>query len=218
MDNYLEILLEFVKKMKNITKHNVLRIKNYISPSPEVFGEEELKRRESFKDDYTIIVERSENVVNFESVIDVGCAQGFLIEPLIEKGYEVKGIEVSEKALSVAPDEIKRHIDIGDFKEAGGEYDLVCCIEVAEHIEPARSEELVSKIYDLSRGYIYFTAAPTNQSGHGHINCRPHEHWIKWFERKGAKLDKQRTYKLRDKLKRVDKADWIRKNSFIFTK
>lgn len=87
------------------------------------------------------------------------------MEPLHECGYKVRGIEVSEDAASLLSEKMSSRVSICDFKDATGSFDLVCCVEVTEHIEPARSEELVSKLCTLSERYVYFTAAQPGQGG-----------------------------------------------------
>jgi hypothetical protein len=139
-----------------------------------------------------------------------------LIHPLYNAGFTVRGIEQSKAIAEFLPSELAPHVKIGDFHEAEERCDLVTCIEVAEHIEPARSKELVNKLCDLAAHYIYFTAAQPGQPGHGHINCRPHHHWIGWFKRREWHVDATRTRKLRLDLQTVEHTDWLSENSFVF--
>lgn len=199
-------------------KDTLKRWKNYIVPNPEEFDGQALEGREKYKSDYRIVGDSLSSHLDFRTVFDVGCAQGFLMEPLQEEGAEVQGIEVSEDVMEFLPNALKSQVSIGDFHEATGQYDLVCCVEVAEHIKPARSEELVDKLCELSERYIYFTAAPPGQPGHGHINCRPHEHWVNWFREREWMVDDQMTESLRQDLESIEHAQWLKGNSFIFLK
>lgn len=80
-------------------------------------------------------------------IIDVGCGGGILAESLAASGAQVTGIDLSEKALSVARlhlFESGQHVDYHlssaeDFAEAhAGEYDVVTCMEMLEHVpDPA---------------------------------------------------------------------------------
>ena len=190
---------------------------NYFNPDTVQFDAEALEHREKYRPDYRIVANSLSTHLDFQTVLDVGCAQGFLMEPLHEKGFDVRGIEISEDVLDFLSDELKSRVRVGDFSKANGSYDLVCCIEVAEHIEPVRSEELVDKLSDLAEAWIYFTAAPPGQPGHGHINCRPHQHWIQWFEQRGWQMSDTVTGKLRQDLNAVEYTHWLRDNSFIFS-
>jgi 2-polyprenyl-3-methyl-5-hydroxy-6-metoxy-1,4-benzoquinol methylase len=207
----MNTLAKKYKKYKSVLK----RFKNYIYINKSTFDSEALERRERFRDDYEILADSLATHLTFHSVVDVGCAQGFLIEPLYKKGYNVSGIEVSSDVLEYLTSCLEGKVSIGDFSAADGEYDLVACVEVAEHIAPSRSQELVDKLCSLSNSYIYFTAAPPGQGGHGHINCRPCNHWIYWFERKGYYVVQDTTELIKKDLESVNTADWLASNSIL---
>src|SRR5438128_887099 len=112
--------------------------------------------------------------LDFQTVFDVGCANGFLLSAFSRAGKTIAGIELSPEVVAVLPPELRQVVAIGDFSAAQGSYELVSCVEVAEHIPAKRSEDLVATVTRLATRGIYFTAAPPGQKGHGHINCRPH--------------------------------------------
>jgi SAM-dependent methyltransferase len=199
-------------------KHKIGNAVRLIYPLPAAFDDKKLKNRNKFKDDYIILANSLDNHLSFSSFIDVGCAQGLLLQPLYERGYNVTGIEVSETVAKYVSLELLQQIKFGDFSEANGSFDLVCCVEVAEHIRPTRSEELVNKLCKLSEEYVYFTAAPPGQDGHGHINCRPHHEWKTLFRRKSYILNSKLTRKLKNDLSGLKKAKWLKRNSMIFEK
>ena len=165
--------------------------------------------------DYRRLAASLGELLDFDSIVDVGCANAFLLEAFGEGGKEIAGIELSPAALEVLDPHIRDAVQIGDFAELRGTYDLVCCVEVAEHIPPERSLDLVATITGAARKWIYFTAAPPGQGGHGHINCRPHEEWIAELSAQGWVVDQERTDALRSDLERLQRATWLRGNSFI---
>ncbi len=76
-------------------------------------------------------------------VLDVGCGGGILAEAIAKKGANVKGIDLSEKALKVA---VLHSLESGvqvnyeliaaealAAREAG-QYDVVTCMEMLEHV------------------------------------------------------------------------------------
>ncbi|MGI9421108.1 MAG: bifunctional 2-polyprenyl-6-hydroxyphenol methylase/3-demethylubiquinol 3-O-methyltransferase UbiG [Geminicoccaceae bacterium] len=75
-------------------------------------------------------------------ILDVGCGGGLLAEPLARMGAEVTGIDLAPAHIDGA----KRHaadaglsIDyrvasIEDLADHGGRFDLVCAMEVVEHV------------------------------------------------------------------------------------
>lgn len=75
--------------------------------------------------------------------LDVGCGAGLLAEPLARLGATVTGIDAAPEVISVARDHASAaglDIDyrVGAVEEVGGQFDLVTCMEVIEHVaDPA---------------------------------------------------------------------------------
>ena len=80
-------------------------------------------------------------------VLDVGCGGGILVEAIAKKGANVKGIDLSEKALKVAElHSLESEVQVSyeliaaealADREAG-QYDVVTCMEMLEHVpDPA---------------------------------------------------------------------------------
>lgn len=185
---------------------------------PSAFHRRQFAARERFRSDYRILADSLLAHLDFATVIDIGCANGFLLEPFLAAGRDAVGTEVSPEVLAVVPPELRSRIRIGDFTTSEGIHDLVCCVEVAEHIRPARSDELVATLTRLSRRWIWFTAAPPGQTGHGHINCRPHDDWIARFAARGFAVDRERTDLVRCDLERLAVAVWLRGNGFVLAR
>lgn len=104
-------------------------------------------------------------------VLDVGCGGGILTEAMAKRGARVTGIDLSEKALKVAelhllesrlPIEY-RHVAAETLAaERAGEYDVVACMELLEHVpDPAA---MVSACAQLVRpgGQVFFSTINRN--------------------------------------------------------
>lgn len=82
-----------------------------------------------------------------KKVLDVGCGGGLLSEGMAERGAQVTGIDLSEKALGVARLHLLesgrsvdyRHISAEELAaDAPGSFDVVTCLEMLEHVpDPA---------------------------------------------------------------------------------
>src|SRR5215218_4972349 len=64
------------------------------------------------------------------SVLDAGCAMGFLVEALRERGVEAWGIDVSEYAISQVHESVSEYCTVGSLAEPlPRRYDLIVSIE-----------------------------------------------------------------------------------------
>jgi 2-polyprenyl-6-hydroxyphenyl methylase/3-demethylubiquinone-9 3-methyltransferase len=74
--------------------------------------------------------------------LDVGCGAGLLAEPLARLGAKVTGIDASTEVIAVARDHAARQgLDVdyraGDVAALEGDFDLITCMEVVEHVVDA---------------------------------------------------------------------------------
>jgi SAM-dependent methyltransferase len=179
------------------------------------FGRRRLRARERYRPDYVIVARGILRLLDFQSIYDVGCANGFLLAEFHAGGKCVRGIDLSPDVKQAVPLELVERVEVGDFAAARGRADLVCCVEVAEHIRPERSIDLIDTLTSLATRWIYFSAAPPGQLGRGHINCRPHEEWLAWLRERGWVVDEEKTSQLRRDLGEIRRAVWLIRNSFI---
>src|ERR1700675_1482354 len=69
-----------------------------------------------------------------KAVLDVGCAKGFLVEALRDRGVEAFGIDISPYAISEVRPDIRHFCRVASAVEPfDRRYDLIICIEVLEH-------------------------------------------------------------------------------------
>ena len=185
------------------------------SRRPKPFHGDQFANREEFRSDYRTLASFLLEDLEFDSALDVGCANAFLLEEFQRAGKRIAGVELSEDVLDFLSPAVREAVTIGDFTAARGSWDLVCCVEVAEHLEPHRSEELVATLVETATGLIYFTAALPGQTGRGHINCRPHGEWLAWFTEAGWRVDRGGTDRLRRRMAVLESTPWLRANSFL---
>lgn len=72
-------------------------------------------------------------------LLDVGCATGFFLEAAVEAGYEVRGVEFSTTAISLARPDIRERIACGDvntlLKQDVAKFDVVTAFDIIEHVQ-----------------------------------------------------------------------------------
>lgn len=122
-------------------------------------------------------------------VLDAGCAIGMLVEKLRERGVEAWGVDISEWAISQAHESVRPYLAVASLVDplpAGlpEHYDLVTCIEVVEHMQPAESEAAIRRLGSLG-DRIFFSSSPTDFAEPTHVNVQAQEHWSVLFARTG---------------------------------
>ncbi len=149
------------------------------------------------------------------SVLDVGCGRGGWLRAWRDAGCRtIQGVDgdyVDRKRLHVLPDEFQA-ANLTEAFDLGRRFDLVQCLEVAEHIPDAAASTLIESI--VSHGdIILFAAAQPGQGGTQHINEQPIEYWRDHFEARG--------YHAYDCVRPLIKSDtriepWYRFNTILY--
>lgn len=149
------------------------------------------------------------------SVVDVGCGTGAWLAVASRLGAtEVLGIDatwVPQNALLIPADCFIEH-DLDAPVHLGRRFDLAICMEVAEHLEPARSDSLIADLCDLA-DVVLFSAAIPGQTGLGDRNEQWPLYWLARFLRQRYEL----VDCLRPRLWSDDRIEWwYVQNSFLY--
>jgi SAM-dependent methyltransferase len=106
------------------------------------------------------------------SVLDAGCALGFLVD-------------ISDYALQNVHPSVQPYCRKGSVAEPFPRtYDLIVCIEVLEHLPPQESEKAVENIC-RSTDDVLFSSTPFDYHEATHYNVQPPEYWSELFARQG---------------------------------
>ncbi len=96
------------------------------------------------------------------SVLDVGCAKGFMLYDMVQliPGINVKGIDISEYAISNAIEEMKPNVQIGnavDLPFDDNSFDVVISITTIHNLEHDECAKALQEIERVSRGKSFIT-------------------------------------------------------------
>jgi hypothetical protein len=121
-----------------------------------------------------------------ESMLDVGCGPGGMVELAWRLGLHAWGIDGDRFG---PPWIIKHDYTTGPY--VGMPADLIWCTEFVEHVEAQYQENYLAT---FATGQVLFlTAAPPGFPGHHHVNCQPESYWMQLLAQHGWRHDREAT-------------------------
>lgn len=124
------------------------------------------------------------------SVLDVGCGAGAWLAAYrrlgVPCGVGVDGDYLDPSMLMIDETSFEA-ANIANPLDLRTQFDLVQCLEVAEHVPASASETLLDNIARHGK-QVLFSAAVPGQGGENHINERPREYWRDRFAARGYRL------------------------------
>nr|VFJ65152.1 MAG: hypothetical protein BECKFM1743A_GA0114220_103753 [Candidatus Kentron sp. FM]VFJ66692.1 MAG: hypothetical protein BECKFM1743C_GA0114222_104333 [Candidatus Kentron sp. FM]VFK13912.1 MAG: hypothetical protein BECKFM1743B_GA0114221_102983 [Candidatus Kentron sp. FM] len=165
-----------------------------------------------------------------ESVCDVGCGHGFLVECLRQEGISQSfGLDGSISAEFLWNDTSHRSAySVADLTSAEAvaalpSTDIVCSFETGEHLPKDAADTYIRTLTHYGPAAIFFSAAtPFQNLGENptHINEQQCGFWITVFARCGYKLHVPATVALRNRMfsdfEVFRNAWWYPKNLLVF--
>ncbi len=134
---------------------------------------------------FQTIADRIIEDIQPNSVLDAGCAKGFLVEGFRKRGVEAWGVDISEFAVASVHESIRPFCKVGSITQPfGRRFDLIISIEVLEHMQPAEGEQAIANLCAHADDII-FTSTPFDYKETTHYNVQPPEVWSREFARHG---------------------------------
>ena len=96
------------------------------------------------------------------SVLDVGCAKGFMVRDLKEliPGISVNGIDISDYAIECAEDDIRHDLEVADARDLpfdDSSFDLVVSINTIHNLDRGGVVRALGEIERVSRNFAFVT-------------------------------------------------------------
>lgn len=114
-----------------------------------------------------------------QSVIDVGCGEGWFLDEFAKRGVK-RLVGVDANPMHIPAGGFIQH-DLTQPFTTDEKFDLALCVEVAEHVPAESANTLVETLCALSDAVVFSGAIP-KQGGHGHINEQWQSYWVEKFE------------------------------------
>jgi 2-polyprenyl-3-methyl-5-hydroxy-6-metoxy-1,4-benzoquinol methylase len=120
----------------------------------EKYFEDGVRHRVSAYENYRWMPERTIreassiiNNIQFDKVLDFGCAKGFMVYAMRLLGKEAYGVDVSEYAVSNGHPKVKDYLSVIESAEdVKGGWDLIIAKDVLEHIPKEKLPEVLSAL------------------------------------------------------------------------
>lgn len=137
------------------------------------------------------------NNIQFNSVLDYGCAKGFMVYALRLLGKDAYGVDVSEYAITNCHEKVKKYLEvINSVEELFGGWDLIIAKDVLEHIPKEIIPSVLSEF--RCRCKNLFVAVPLGDGKRyrireyemdvTHIVREPEEWWLTTIVDAGFKI------------------------------
>lgn len=122
---------------------------------------------------------------NPKTVLDAGCAMGYLVEALRDRGVEAYGIDISEYAIHAVRKDIRPFCAVNSITESipytfPQKFDLIITIEVLEHLFPEDSAIAIANLCQYT-DMIIFSSTPSDIEDRTHVNVQQREYWARIF-------------------------------------
>jgi len=187
---------------------------------PEIYDEVWFSKRAKFHSDVeTITLKFLKMFGPFRSSLDLGAGDGWYSKVLSDTGSDAWAVELHQEAIRYFPALVAAVThDLREPLDLGRVFDLVICLEVAEHLPETAETVLCDTIARHCDDLLLFSAAPPGQGGRGHVNCKPKEYWKQLLRERGLIFLPEATAELAAAWKALlqDRLVWLPKNVMLF--
>ena len=159
-----------------------------------------------------------------KTMIDYGAGDGWWSHTFKQIGADTCfAVELDDIAQEHIPPDVyfKQH-DLREPLDVLHRFDLVMCLEVAEHIPKQQAHNnLIPTLARSTGNVLIFSAAQPGQPGTGHINLQPLSYWIKTIEDWSyIKLSTERTAAMRKALENIvpEGLEFLTRNLLVFAR
>ncbi|HEY1430168.1 MAG TPA: glycosyltransferase [Stellaceae bacterium] len=132
--------------------------------------------------------------------LDLGCAKGFLVRALRDRGLEAWGIDHSPWAISQADPASQSYLQLADINDAGDDrqFDIIVAMSILESLTEEQIRRFLPQARHLTRQALFATIPSLERTSDrrnaedrdlSHITMRPRAWWCERFLEAGWRQD-----------------------------
>lgn len=143
-------------------------------------------------------------------VADIGCGDGSYTFGFRENGVFCSGYDGNPHTPQIT----QHRCSTVDFSRIAdiGPYDMVLCLEVAEHIPAKYERTFIDNLTKTAERLIVLSWAVEGQGGIGHVNCRNNDYVIEAMACRGFRYNHKASMRLR----RSANISWFKKTIMVY--
>lgn len=146
---------------------------------------EEYERGHGWEEVFGNYADRVVREIQPKRTLDIGCARGFFVEALCDRGVDAYGIDISEYAISNVREDMRSRCKVQSaLVKIEEKYDLITCIEVLEHLDNKDIPVAIQRMCEATDDII-FSSTPFDYDEESHISIHTPEYWVEQFAYNG---------------------------------
>ena len=151
------------------------------------------------------IVDNLINNYQFKTVLDAGCGSADVVRYFLSKGFDAKGIELSQNVLKTHASDLLKNKKVlqgslSNLPHGDNTFDVIFSSEVLEHITQDDIPSVINEFYRVSKKYVFLTISlrPSSNFNKYHITLKDRNWWENEFLKAGFIKDYQLVKKLQE--------------------
>lgn len=111
---------------------------------------------------FIYLTETLEKHFKFKTILDVGCGMGHIVRNLLNRGYKVKGVDISQDAIKffmpdLAQEKIVVNAGVEKLPFKNSQFDLVFCSDVMEHVPIFDVADSINELIRVTKKHLVLT-------------------------------------------------------------